>query len=895
MLTSVSFVEVHQVKMAVSRVPAWLKGPWLTKRSQALPAAEEPVFVPGTAMSSAAAEAAVAEMMTAAAQRAHTLPNLPLEILQLIMLYLPANDVRYHARVSRSFRLAIKDASMWQALLDRDFSESATDRAVAKHPEHRLEDVHQMLTTNQYVEKRFEDRTTSQKVGIVLGTIAMLPLLIVWLLPKIVKGVYRNGILPAMDTWSTEWSAADASYASVARADPRRVTFSRRPWYQKLSVLIVSFVALPFWAVRYPRRLVAFVKYGCKRLRGSRMVKGCVARYRHTASFLSSRVVQPLMLSLAAKQRQWAINSYRRRVRIRAKLFMLQRWWTNHVVAPTVATVCQLRDDTIRKKNLFVAAVVSAKDSVVSTVHTAAQRVHEFVQQTWNAAKNNIVIPAQRAVISAARFGRLKAVESATWLQHNVWLPLVSWSTMICRDIVVPLARQIIACATRRGAELRHLFVSTVESACAFSKDVIYENYLRPAAIAAWNGATEVAIGCGDAGVRWYHGYVVVAARSGWNALGAAAAWTYHRALVPSVVAVKNWGVACGRALRRLESACSAWLWGALLAPVARSMRAAWLGCVRCVAYCLARTHSGIIALIAAGRRVGTVCTLFVWHKALVPCGRAIRSAVLAVVGAAAYVTRRLIDGVVFAASRFKRLVTVCAQWLMATVLRPLGRTVRTCVLAVVFGVAVCGVCVVRVSKWCATKLRSAFVACSQWLWKGVLCPTGRALKSASMATYDATTKIATWVKLSVWPPIKASFCAMRDVAIGTARAAVAAVVDVVRNTAATAQRGYRSAVRLCVASWHSDAVQSAVAFVRRSLVASKQFATATGTYLWFQMRFITATVMSEGRRAILRGNAAMREWMRMAASQCRMWWLAILEVSTSLIGRSSSPSTKGR
>jgi hypothetical protein len=123
-------------------------------------------------------------------------------------------------------------------------------------------------------EVKFEDRPAYQKALIVGGSIVLSPLLLIYLTPRIAKGIYQHAVLPTIEHWrllgqrarpSAPRSTAPSSRLVPPRAqtgqpaivsdlsdEAAEADFFSRPMWQRVAIVIMSVPLLPFvlWQLR---------------------------------------------------------------------------------------------------------------------------------------------------------------------------------------------------------------------------------------------------------------------------------------------------------------------------------------------------------------------------------------------------------------------------------------------------------------------------------------------------------------------------------------------------------------------------------------------------------------------------------------------------------------------
>ena len=242
-----------------------------------------PKFAPhGQASAGGAGAAAAAEPVpelvkaTFSRSRAPTvsLPHrLPFEVLQYTMTFLPPKDIATFSCASITCRDTCEHDDLWWLMLERDCKHTM-DTAIVKHKGRRLKDVYEMVVTGQYVEVRFEDRSPVQKVLIVVGSILLSPILVIYLMPRIIRGIWRNAIQPTVAHWTHEkrpspvsgaaappsglsWSDKEKQRrdAAAGKAPLEYVPFFQRPLWQQLVIALLSVLFSPYLLWHHRRRI----------------------------------------------------------------------------------------------------------------------------------------------------------------------------------------------------------------------------------------------------------------------------------------------------------------------------------------------------------------------------------------------------------------------------------------------------------------------------------------------------------------------------------------------------------------------------------------------------------------------------------------------------------------
>ena len=124
--------------------------------------------------------------------------ELPVEVFHHCLTFSLPKEVVVLSSTSRRTERIVCDNDLWQQLIDRDFS----TRLLPPEMEDRSRKiVYQTLKTGKQVERSFNERTKLQKGLIVIGCVVLSPVLLIYLSPKILRGIYRSCFLPVGATW----------------------------------------------------------------------------------------------------------------------------------------------------------------------------------------------------------------------------------------------------------------------------------------------------------------------------------------------------------------------------------------------------------------------------------------------------------------------------------------------------------------------------------------------------------------------------------------------------------------------------------------------------------------------------------------------------------------------
>lgn len=554
--------------------------------------------------------------------------ELPFEVFQHCLTFLPTRDVCRAARVSKWAQNIAEDNWTWEMLLQRDYRKRAK-AAMAEHADRRVKDVYEMVATGKYVERRFEDRPPWQRTLIVIGAIVLSPLLMIYLAPRIARGIHRNAVAPTLEAWASDptpvpprrrqahtW--ADAQRLRVTAPPEADIPFHERPLWQRVVIILLSVLLSPYLVVRYRRRWMGWIAARARRAyrwcrvqlryyivnpvrRMLRRVRDCawqlLVAVRRRVAALRDDVVKPYIV--------YPARDFVRDVAVPCAKRMAQRALRTALLAEDRVVSCgewgagcllrayRSRSGSMGKRIMaawglcrstatsgWAALSLAAKRYVLRPCVTAAKWGRE-------ACVTYVVRPVQRAAAATRR----AAVAFAQWIRNHMVVPCVAAAKRVAaavRDrVLIPICRGARAA---RSAVVRSIRITG---------RFLYDRALAPV---------------GRAAKRWAL-RAVAAGRALGRGVRASSQWLYTRLLAPCGRGVAR----CARSVVRAVRLTGAWLYAAVVAPVGRVLKTCGLLVAGSVYYTL---------------RAMKLSAEFLYVRCIKPTGRAIRESWLLIFNA---------------------------------------------------------------------------------------------------------------------------------------------------------------------------------------------------------------------------------------------------------------------
>ena len=133
---------------------------------------------------------------------------LPVDVVVIILSMLARKDIAAVSRVRRLWHVMVLEETVWYTFLERDypnyeeeaqrkkivvFNHRSASMEAVRFDNRSLHDVYQMMVTKEYIPIRFSERPLYQQIGIGVGATVGAPVILLYLTPRILRGVASQG------------------------------------------------------------------------------------------------------------------------------------------------------------------------------------------------------------------------------------------------------------------------------------------------------------------------------------------------------------------------------------------------------------------------------------------------------------------------------------------------------------------------------------------------------------------------------------------------------------------------------------------------------------------------------------------------------------------------------
>ena len=673
------------------------------------------------------------------------LPQLPVEVFHHCCTFADTNTLEAVELGNKDLQKIVNDDDLWEQLIVRDFHrkqppEDTEDRT--------RKDVYFMMKSGKFLEKRFEERPTWQRILILVGCIVLSPLLLIYLSPQIARGIYKNCIEPAATTWSDMSDSVSPlptkRYSSStwvgAKRRKYRKTFSERPLWQRTLIVIISFLGSPYLLVRHWR--VTKAAFG--RFLGWSWNTWCLP----TGRFVQQRIWKPFKSALLYLKSEgnaalkW-LHDYLEWKR--------EHSWIRNVFMPetkrrTVQLATLIRNSVVKMKNTFVAIVKTCYNALQTYIYSPAKNSVIYIR---NQVKSLVKYLAARAH-AAAHWCAQRAKEGAIWIQSHVVRPTVRFLQW-CDNKRRAFCEMVMATVLYFASKTKALAVSLAQKARAFAEMAWHHLIVRPA-VFSHAQLTRLAIAVGNFARKVYQAAEKYVLRPIWKGLCCAGnqCVQFYDAVV---LKLKQWRNAFANAVLK----CCLWLRNNVVIPICRAIVNAVLYPIRLLRrgiswFFIQLVPCALVRLLALYdalrdpivKFVLLVCRGFkivarvAWDKAMRPLLFTMKTVVLLPVAIVAYtyfyLTKRVFPWIYYNLLRPMGLgIKTAAKAVYAGVVATLN-AVLNCIAAIAVALSTAFLAVVGAIRLLGIKVLRAFMICARTLYEKILVPVGKTIKMVFLA-----------------------------------------------------------------------------------------------------------------------------------------------------------------